>query len=58
MKNSIEEAIEWFDDMAPHLQMNGRIHWQTLRNAVLAAQTNNISVTQAAETKDAASATL
>jgi hypothetical protein len=40
----INEAITWFDDLSPHLQMDGRIAWQTLKSAVLAAQPTNNAV--------------
>ncbi len=28
---ALKDAIAWFDDLAPHLQMDGRIYWQTLK---------------------------
>jgi len=41
MENSIKSAIVWFDELAPSLQTAGRLHWQTLKTAVLAQQTTN-----------------
>ena len=41
MNDSIQLAIDWFDELAPDLQTKGRLHWQTLKSVVLAQQTTN-----------------
>jgi len=41
MSNEISDAVQWFDELSEHLQTKGRLHWQTLKSAVLAQQTNN-----------------
>lgn len=38
MNLDIDSAIKWFDELSPHLQTKGKLHWQTLKAVALAQQ--------------------